>query len=192
LRQYLSLNTLAAVAAAIFAAVLVAALSIAVDWAFSFASLGALGVGIEMYGPDRLKKRFKERPTPATQEPYWAVGRIRYNAADGGGTDGLLLFFKSGLHGTEPMDVLSYAMTHPTFPHETTANQFFTESQFESYRMLGFEIVGRALESGGYSALAAATPAEDAAPGRAVTADLTLDLVIKNLENQLVARVAGC
>ena len=120
MRQYLSLNTLAAVAAAIFAAVLVAALSIAVDWAFSFASLGALGVGIEMYGPDRLKKRFKERPTPATQEPYWAVGRIRYNAADGGGTDGLLLFFKSGLHGTEPMDVLSYAMTHPTFPHETT------------------------------------------------------------------------
>ena len=32
-------------------------------------------------------------------------------------------------------------MTHPTFPHETTANQFFNESQFESYRHLGsFEV----------------------------------------------------
>ena len=57
------------------------------------------------------------------------VGR---NDADGEGTDGLLLYLKSGLHGTEPMDVLSYAMAHPAFPHETTANQFFTESQFES------------------------------------------------------------
>jgi hypothetical protein len=38
------------------------------------------------------------------------------------------------------MDVLSYASTHLEFPHETTANQFFTESQFESYRALGFEI----------------------------------------------------
>jgi hypothetical protein len=28
----------------------------------------------------------------------------------------------------------------PGVPHETTANQFFTESQFESYRALGFEI----------------------------------------------------
>jgi hypothetical protein len=60
----------------------------------------------------------------------------RYQAADGGGEDGWLLYLKAGLHGTEPMDVLSYAIAHPTFPHETTANRFFTESQFESYRML--------------------------------------------------------
>jgi hypothetical protein len=144
-----------------------------------------LGVRIEMNGLDRLKKRFKKRPTPATQEPYWAVGRIRYNDADGEGTDGLLLYLKSGLHGTEPMDVLSYAMAHPAFPHETTANQFFTESQFESYRMLGFEIAGRALESGGCSPLERVTPADGAAPRRAATADLTLDLVIKHLETQL-------
>jgi hypothetical protein len=33
--------------------------------------------------------------------------------------------------------VRQYAITHPTFPHESTSNQFFTESQFESYRHLG-------------------------------------------------------
>jgi hypothetical protein len=107
-----------------------------------------LGVRIDIDGLDRLKKRFRKRPTPATEAPYWAAGRIRYKAADGGdGEDGWLLYLKSGLHGTEPMDVLSYAMSHPTFPHETTANQFFSESQFESYRMLGHEIVDKAFEA---------------------------------------------
>jgi hypothetical protein len=139
-----------------------------------------LGVHVEMCGLDRLARRFAERPIPATPQPYWAVGRIRYKAADGGGEDGLLLYFKPGLHGTEPMDVLSYALSHPAFPHETTANQFFSESQFESYRALGFEIVSRAFESAGC-----------AAPGTAGTdasrqgAGLTLDAVIERLHAQL-------
>ena len=104
-----------------------------------------LGVRIDFVGLDRLKKRFKRRPTPAKDQPYWAVGRIRYRATDSGGEDGLLLYIKAGLHGTECMDVLSYATTHAQFPHETTANQFFTESQFESYRALGFEIAYKML-----------------------------------------------
>jgi hypothetical protein len=37
--------------------------------------------------------------------------------------------------------VFNYAQTSPTFPHETTANQFFTEAQFESYRRLGSHIL---------------------------------------------------
>ena len=60
---------------------------------------------------------------------------------DGGEGYGWLLYIKSGLHGTEPMDILSYALAQPTFPHESTLNQFFTESQFESYRRLGSHIV---------------------------------------------------
>lgn len=111
-----------------------------------------LGVRIDLHGLDLLKRRFKERPTPAEQAPYWAIGDIRYSEADGGKSeDGLLLYFKSGLHGTEPMGVLSYAIAHATFPHETTLNQFFSESQFESYRMLGYEIADRAFKAGGVS-----------------------------------------
>lgn len=111
-----------------------------------------LGVRIDLHGLDLLKKRFKERPTPAEQAPYWAIGDIRYGEADGGNSqDGRLLYFKSGLHGTEPMSVLSYAIAHGTFPHETTLNQFFSESQFESYRMLGYEIADCAFKSGGGS-----------------------------------------
>ena len=103
-----------------------------------------LGIRVDFVGLDRLKKRFKERPTPATNEPYWAIGYIRYREADedkGGAEqtceDGVLFYIKAGLHGTESMDVLSYAMKHPTFPHESTANQFFNESQLEGYRRLG-------------------------------------------------------
>ena len=31
----------------------------------------------------------------------------------------------------------AYGATHPQFPHESTLDQWFTESQFESYRHLG-------------------------------------------------------
>jgi hypothetical protein len=119
-----------------------------------------LGVRIDLHGLDLLKTRFKERPTPATEGPYWAIGDILYREADGDESqNGLLLYFKSGLHGTEPMGILSYAIAHATFPHETTLNQFFSESQFESYRMLGYEIAERAFESGGGLSVDAATGA---------------------------------
>ena len=36
---------------------------------------------------------------------------------------------------------------HKDFPHETTADQFFDESQFESYRHLGYEVAMRSLEA---------------------------------------------
>jgi hypothetical protein len=66
-----------------------------------------------------------------------AVARIRYSAADDGGEDGWLLYLKPMLRGDEPPDVRSYAADNPTFPHQSTANQWFDESQTESYRMLG-------------------------------------------------------
>ena len=42
--------------------------------------------------------------------------------------------------GDEPPDVQQYAATNPTFPFETTLDQFFDEPQFESYRALGFHV----------------------------------------------------
>jgi len=152
-----------------------------------------LGVRIDFIGLDRLKKRFKRRPTPATNQPYWAVGRIRYRDADFGGVagaDGLLLYINAGLHGTECMDVLSYASVHLDFPHESTVNQFFTESQFESYRALGYEIAYKALCYAERERLAgaAATPADAEAITRQAidnfnipASTLTLDGIIECL-----------
>lgn len=72
---------------------------------------------------------------------YWAVGKIRYGCIDGAGVkDGLLLYIKPAVYEKEPRDVLEYKKSHPEFPHQTTADQFFDEPQFESYRILGSHI----------------------------------------------------
>ena len=56
--------------------------------------------------------------------------------------NGVLFYIKTSMTGKEPEDLLSYRRENPSFPDETTANQFFNEAQFESYRKLG-EIVGK-------------------------------------------------
>jgi hypothetical protein len=66
-----------------------------------------------------------------------AVARIVYSDVDPNAPDGMLLYIKPMVHGFEPPDVLSYRAAHPAFPHETTADQWFTEAQTESYRKLG-------------------------------------------------------
>ena len=40
--------------------------------------------------------------------------------------------------------MLAYWAEHNDFPHQSTAEQFFEESQFESYRTLGEQIVSQA------------------------------------------------
>ena len=67
-----------------------------------------------------------------------AVGRIRYSAVDGpDAPDGIVVYIKPACYGDEPRDIYEYFKTNPAFPHESTSDQFFSESQFESYRMLG-------------------------------------------------------
>jgi hypothetical protein len=73
---------------------------------------------------------------------YYVLGTIRYSAIDGPGTDGELLYIKPILCGQEPADVSHYAAAHPEFPHEPTSDQWFSESQLESYRALGVHAVG--------------------------------------------------
>ncbi len=51
-----------------------------------------------------------------------------------------MLFLKPGLTGDEPADVLEYQTVQPDFPQESTADQFFNEAQWESYRKLGEHI----------------------------------------------------
>ena len=69
---------------------------------------------------------------------YCALGSIDYSAVDGpGARPGVLVYLKPVVRSGQPVDVFNYAKSSATFPHETTSDQFFSESQFESYRMLG-------------------------------------------------------
>jgi hypothetical protein len=78
----------------------------------------------------------------AAGHSHWhcAIGKIRYDDVDGGEVPGMLVYVKSSMTGDEPPDLQQYARRDPTFPHQTTANQFFDETQFESYRTLGVHV----------------------------------------------------
>ncbi|HEX3584244.1 MAG TPA: hypothetical protein VH087_20940, partial [Thermoanaerobaculia bacterium] len=114
------------------------------DASFGFADLGNairkiridFGIDVEM-GPMQLFPRSTKNPKETPK--YCAIGNIRYSAVDGDGAkDGKLVYIKAAYYGTEPRDVCAYADMYPTFPHQSTGNQWYSESQFEAYRQLGY------------------------------------------------------
>jgi hypothetical protein len=70
-----------------------------------------------------------------------AVATVEYSKADPPSEDGFLVYVKPLLLGNESPDVASYAAANPTFPHQSTADQWFDESQTESYRLLGLQTI---------------------------------------------------
>ncbi|MDO8432555.1 MAG: patatin-like phospholipase family protein [Candidatus Binatus sp.] len=80
---------------------------------------------------------FAKHNAGGIQTEYCAVGTIKYNHVDPGSPDGRLIYVKPTIIGNEPADVLNYERRCGEFPHESTADQWFSESQFESYRALG-------------------------------------------------------
>jgi hypothetical protein len=65
---------------------------------------------------------------------HGAYAAITY--ADGE-TPGELLYIKPWLPDEAPTELKAFKALKESFPHESTADQFFTESDFESYRRLG-------------------------------------------------------
>jgi hypothetical protein len=55
-----------------------------------------------------------------------------------------LIFVKPRLTRGASLDLVQYQATHPDFPQESTADQFFDDEQWESYRKLGMSL-GEAL-----------------------------------------------
>jgi hypothetical protein len=79
--------------------------------------------------------------TNGYSQAHCTVGKIFYS----NGSMGWLIYLKASVSGDEDVAVTQYRSIHPTFPHESTADQFFSEDQFESYRRLGQHIVRHAL-----------------------------------------------
>jgi hypothetical protein len=78
---------------------------------------------------------------------HCVVGTVKY--PDDPGHPGTVVYIKSSLTGDEPADVLNYEKGHEMFPHDSTTNQWFTESQFESYRRLGHHVAFSVFEPAG-------------------------------------------
>jgi len=106
--------------------------------------------------------------------PHIAIGQIHY----GKNQSGTLVYIKASLTGDENDYVLDYARRNPTFPHESTGDQFFTEEQFEVYRALGFHITDRFFSA-----------KDDAV---AMTADKCAARKIKDTMDQRIADIHNC
>ena len=114
------------------------------DGDYAFEGLGGavrkaridMGIPIEFRGLDRISKAL-----PPAERRSFAIGRIDYKSRDGAGAEyGYILYLKPLLTIGEPTDVQNYATVHGNFPQESTSDQFFSESQFESYRALGIHV----------------------------------------------------
>jgi hypothetical protein len=72
--------------------------------------------------------------TDGTSRRQCAIGEIRYPDDE----RGEIVYVKSSIRGDEVEYIREYRKEHPTFPHESTGDQFFDEAQFEAYRALGY------------------------------------------------------
>jgi len=87
------------------------------------------GVEIEL-DPSPLKRQEE------LSQAHFVVGKIHYSScAD---DDGVIVYMKPALVAGDPGDVLGYPAINPSFPDDTTANQWFDETHFENYRALGY------------------------------------------------------
>jgi hypothetical protein len=106
-----------------------------------------LGIGINInVDPIRCPANSK------VSKRHCAVGTIHYEHVDPEAPQGILVYIKASLTGDEPTDVLRYSALNQIFPHQSTSDQFFDESQFESYRALGQHIVEEVLNGAGDTA----------------------------------------
>ncbi len=82
------------------------------------------------------------------RETKWhcAVGKIHYEWVDPEAVPGTIIYLKPSLTGDESTDIRNYASMHADFPQQSTADQWFDESQFESYRKLGSHAAEKVFE----------------------------------------------
>jgi hypothetical protein len=83
-------------------------------------------------------------------------GRIRYaeshlrmlgwSDAERADSEGVVIWVKPVVTADDPVDVRQYKLENAAFPQQTTADQWYDESQFESYRALGYQSLAGALD----------------------------------------------
>ncbi len=117
------------------------------DPKFSFEDLGnaVRKIRTDLGVPIELKEIFMYPRDDDKLGKYCAYGEIQYSAVDGpDAVQGHLIYIKPGFYRADPTlpkDVFNYGLECREFPHESTADQWFSETQFESYRALGRHVV---------------------------------------------------
>ncbi len=100
-------------------------------------NMARVDLGVEI----SFKPKIEAGPDP--KRSSCEIAAIRYLDDD---TTGRLILLKPCRPDDLPIELAAYAAIKPKFPHESTLDQFFTESDFECYRQLGALIAGNMLD----------------------------------------------
>ncbi|CAN5441096.1 hypothetical protein BH09PSE5_BH09PSE5_49330 [soil metagenome] len=109
-------------------------------------------------GPAAVKPRFRTAKPPAPVTEPWpaemeafgslndlaspastaclAMATVQYGGARPG--TGVIILIKPNISNGLPVDLVNFKAENPAFPQEATADQFFSEAQWESYSQLGY------------------------------------------------------
>lgn len=124
------------------------------DYSFQSLGMSIRQIRIDLGIPIEFEKFLIAAPAinkgQTSNKAYCALGKIPYSCVDKKDSkksneeyDGILIYIKPTLFGDESRDVLNYAHESTSFPQEIIVDQWFSESQFESYRALGSHIIDR-------------------------------------------------
>lgn len=85
-----------------------------------------------------------EKSPPGQDQKCALLYRVRFASSRAGEpSECILLVLKPRLVACAPLDLFEYQSKNPSFPQQTTFDQFFDEAQWESYRKLGVLIGSR-------------------------------------------------
>lgn len=113
-----------------------------------------LGVCVEFKGGIHISARHTAEEPPPHKKRF-AIAEIIYPEKNQKGENhkGILLYIRPTFYGDEPTEIRHYARVNKTFPHQSTADQFYDEKQFEAYRALGSFIAEAIIETKSAAAL---------------------------------------
>jgi len=119
------------------------------DYCYESLAYAIRQVRVDFGVPIEFRDRLQLGKNLGEANKYCAIADIRYSCVDksGGASDskydGVLIYIKPSLDGSEPADLLNFHESDPAFPQDTIVDQWFGEAQFESYRMLGSHMIAK-------------------------------------------------
>lgn len=114
-----------------------------------------------------VMKSGQSAEVPRSPGPHCAIGEIEYPNEG----KGIFHYVKSSLSGDENDYILDYKRRYSAYPHETTADQLFSEEQFEVYRALGFHALQCLFANADRVSMRAQSTATGPIPGSALISD---------------------
>jgi hypothetical protein len=98
---------------------------------------------------------FEANGSPINPQQYFAsdntdmpefghlLGTVEYSD----GSKGTIILIKASMISGLDLHVMAYKENNPDFPHQSTADQSFTDDQVDAYRRLGYEITRRMISA---------------------------------------------